>query len=269
MSNILVTKKGKKADLAGETIYLFEKATVQLVATAVAGNGDTLNVDLVWSTNADHFANVDQTGMVTAVAKGSAEIMVENEATGTASTVTVMVQKAVGSVVVSTDDGLSIEPGETIMVSAQAYDGKEGAGAEVEDVTYTWHNGGKDAIATVKADKDDSSMATVTAKAAGSVEIYAMVGNVPSKKLKVTVIGIVEPSRRIVVDTGNAPFKRYYYAEASDVDATIEGVVITADAEAEDDIMVDIDLPAILAKTDDVDRYKLVMIPFVATARTT
>ena len=189
--------------------------TTNFVAKALTQSEAVLDVQFTWESDAPFIADVDDSGMITASRKGKAEITASIEERGIAVSFVVTVHNPIKSIVVEGAGG-PYEVGETAMLTAVAYDAAQDdmrmgiEGDPVEGVSFMWASSNT-SVATVKADDDDSSMATVTMAGAGSADITAMIGDVTSNKVSFSVFSVVTPERRIVVSTANAPFSRYYH----------------------------------------------------------
>ena len=72
---------------------------------------------------------------------------------------------------------------------------------------------------------------------AGDAEITARSGAIVSDPAQFTVFDLVQPERRIVVDTSNAPFNRYYHPALPEMGAeaklTPDGDAATANSDIE------------------------------------
>ena len=238
LHSIALRVSGEDADLGdGDTRDLTAKMSLTVMATPMTQSGDTLDVALSWMSSDEPVATVtadeDNSRMATVmgVRRGDAEITVEDAERGFSASFMVMVHNAPESIVVTGDYGSYEVGGSPVTLTATAYDAKQDdmksgiEGNEVEGVTFGWMSSKPDKVG-VKADDDNSSMAEVSFKNVGSAEItaYTMVGDkkITSNKVKYTVFDVVEPERRIVVSTANAPFTRYYHPAVAD-DPTISG----------------------------------------------
>ncbi|HEX6964194.1 MAG TPA: Ig-like domain-containing protein [Gemmatimonadaceae bacterium] len=136
--------------------------TVQLHATTLDANGNALTGrGISWSSSANATATVDQNGVVTGVAPGSATITATSE--GKSATATVQVStKPVASVTVS-PSSTQITVGQTVQLHATTLDAQ---GKTLTGRSISWQSS-NDGIATV------SSSGLVTGVAQGTVTISA------------------------------------------------------------------------------------------------
>jgi uncharacterized protein YjdB len=117
--------------------------TGQLEATALCAGGLPLDREITWSSSDDAIATVDDTGLVTGVAEGSATITAE--AGGESATAAVTVAGSVAQVVVS-PASFSILEGDTQQLTAEAKD----ANGHVLVRAFTWSSS-DETVATVDA----------------------------------------------------------------------------------------------------------------------
>ena len=140
--------------------------TVQLSATTAAAGGQTLTGRVVtWTSNANGVATVSSTGLVTAIAPGSATITASSEGINGTASITVAAVP-IASIRV-TPDVVTVASGQTLQLAAQALD----ADGNVLNRPITWSSD-LPARATV------SATGLVTALAAGEVRISARNGAV-------------------------------------------------------------------------------------------
>ena len=120
--------------------------TVQLTAEAFDGNGDAVaGTEFSWESSDVAVATVDAGGLVTGVAAGMATITVSaGEASGSA---VVTVTQSVASVVVSPSTDELTALGETVQLTAEAFDGN---GHAVTGAEFSWESSDV-AVATVDA----------------------------------------------------------------------------------------------------------------------
>ena len=139
--------------------------TLRLTAEAFDANGHAVaGAEFAWGTNGDSVATVDASGLVTAAANGTATITATaGEASGSA---TVTVAQVVSSVTVVPAEANFAALGDTLRLTAEAFDanGHAVAGAE-----FAWGTNG-DSVATVDAS------GLVTAAANGTATITATAG---------------------------------------------------------------------------------------------
>ena len=139
-------------------------ATVQLSAEVKDQNGQVMSgATVTWASGATAVATVDASGLVTAVANGTATITATaGEASGTA---TVTVAQVVNAVAVAPDSATVVE-GDTLRLAATATDAN---GHVVTAVEFVWASGNT-AVAVV----DSSGL--VTAVGSGAVTVTATAG---------------------------------------------------------------------------------------------
>ena len=138
-------------------------ATQQFVAVVRDLHGDILSTDVSWSSSNDAVATVDETGLATAVAEGSATITATSQRINGAAVLTV--DRVVGSVDVEPLEA-SVEPGATQQFIAIVRD-RQG---NIMTADVTWSSS-DEAVATVDqaglATAIDDGAATITATAEG------------------------------------------------------------------------------------------------------
>ena len=139
--------------------------TLRLTAEAIDANGHAVaGAEFSWGSSDDAVATVDASGLVTAVANGTATITATSgQASGTA---TVTVAQAVSSVTAVPAEANFAALGDTLRLTAEAFDanGHAVAGAE-----FSWETN-DDAVATV----DATGLATAVAN--GTATITATAG---------------------------------------------------------------------------------------------
>ena len=141
--------------------------TVRLTSEAFDANGHAVaGAEFSWETSDDAVATVDASGLVTAVANGTATITATTgEASGSA---TVTVAQVVSSVTVAPMEANFEALGDTLRLTAEAIDAN---GSSVTDAEFSWASS-DESVATVDA------TGLVTAIASGSVTITATSGSV-------------------------------------------------------------------------------------------
>lgn len=151
-------------------------ATVQLTAEVRDQNGNVMSGTTVsWSSSAPAVAAVDGSGLVTATGNGTATVTATaGPASGTAA---VTVAQVPDSVALRPSEATSAVLGETLQLTAEAFDEN---GHPVEGAEFTWSSG-NDGVAAV----DGSGL--VTTVDTGTTEITATAGSA-SGKTTVTVV---------------------------------------------------------------------------------
>ncbi len=163
------------AVLPAEASFAAVGDTVRLVAEAHDANGNTVaGAEFSWESGDEAVATVGASGLVTAVANGSATITATSGSASGSAAVTVM--QSADSVAVLPAEASFAAVGDTVRLVAEAHDanGNTVAGAE-----FSWESG-DEAVATVGAS------GLVTAVANGSATITATSGSA-SGKATVTV----------------------------------------------------------------------------------
>ena len=142
-------------------------ATVQLTAQVLDQNGQTMSgTPVSWTSSDTSVATVDASGLVTAAGNGTATI---TAAAGSVSgTAAVTVSQEVGAVTVTPAADTLVAFGDTVQLSAEAFDAN---GHWVEGAEFSWESD-DDAVATVDAS------GLVTAAGNGTATITAAAGSV-------------------------------------------------------------------------------------------
>ena len=141
-------------------------ATVQLTAEVRDQNGQAMaGAAVAWTSGVTAVATVDASGLVTAVANGSATVTATSGSASGSAAVTVM--QSADSVAVQPEEASFAALGDTVRLSAEAFDanGRTVAGAE-----FSWESS-DEAVAAV------SGSGLVTAVANGSATITATSGS--------------------------------------------------------------------------------------------
>jgi uncharacterized protein YjdB len=147
-------------------ILVFLGETVQLSALAADKKGrEMAGVSFTWASSADDVATVDASGLVTAVAGGSATISAT--ADGVAGTAAVTVAQVATSVTVTPETATLAALGATVQLAAAAEDA---GGHAIPDKAFTWSSS-QETVATVDASGLVTSVAngdaTISATADG------------------------------------------------------------------------------------------------------
>ncbi len=141
--------------------------TVQLTAEVRDQNGRTMaGATVTWASNAASVATVDAAGQVTAVGNGTATITAATG--GVSGTVAVTVAQAPDSVALSPSEATIAALGDTVRLTAEAFDAN---GHAVVGVEFSWESSAA-SVATV------DSAGLVTAVAGGAATITAQAGEV-------------------------------------------------------------------------------------------
>ena len=161
-------------------------ATVQLSAEVRDQNATVMaGATVIWTSSAISVATVDASGLVTAAGNGTATITASAGSASGSAVVTVM--QSVASVVVSPSTDELTALGETVQLTAEAFDGN---GHAVTGAEFSWESSDA-AVATV----DGSGLVTgvaegvamITASSGGTTQSAAVTVNlVPTSMLKVS-----------------------------------------------------------------------------------
>ena len=153
--------------------------TLRMTAAAFDANGHAVEgAEFSWETSDDSVAMVDASGLVTAVASGSATITATSGEASESATVTVA--QVVSSVTAVPAEASFAALGDTLRMTAAAFDAN---GHSVEGAEFSWESG-DDSVATVDAS------GLVTAVASGTATIAATSGEA-SGSATVTVAQVV------------------------------------------------------------------------------
>ena len=166
--------------------------TLRITAEAFDANGSAVTgVEFSWESSDNSVATVDASGLVTSVANGTATITATaGEASGSA---TVTVAQAVSSVAAVPAEASLAALGDTLRLTAEAFDAN---GHAVADVEFSWASS-DDSVATVDA------TGLVTAIASGSVTITATSGSVSGSAMvtvaqEVSAVAVVPDTATVV-----------------------------------------------------------------------
>ncbi len=153
--------------------------SIQLTAQAFDALGSAIaDVTFEWSSSDTAIVTVDQRGWVRAMAGGSAEITAS--AGTTASAVAEITAVQVPHTVVLSEPPDSLAVGDSIQLTAQAFDA---LGSAIADVTFEWSSSDT-AIVTV------DQRGWVRAMAGGSAEITASAGTTASAVAEITAVQV-------------------------------------------------------------------------------
>lgn len=199
--------------VAPSTVSVSVGATAQLTASALAADGSTLSNRLVtWASSNAAAATVSATGLVSAVAAGSATITATVD--GKSAPVTVTVQSAAVSSVSVALNATALTLGQTTQATATL---RDGAGTALTGRAVTWTSS-KASVATV------SSSGLVTSVGAGTADITAT-SEGKSGSATVTVTIPVVATVSVAVNSSSISVGQTTQATATAKDS--KGVVIT------------------------------------------
>lgn len=210
----------EKVELDKKTHTMVEGDEVTLVATISPGTAT--NQDVVWSSNAEAFATVDQDGKVTAIAAGEATITVTTDDGEKTDTCVITVEAAAVPVT-----GVSIQEGGTLTLGKGATKQLTAviapAGADNKNVSWESDN---DGVATVSATGLVEAVGTGTAKITVTTEEGEFTADcvitVPSP---VSEINLKWQSATVEVGGGTYTM----IAEVLPADASVKGLTWTSD----------------------------------------
>ena len=227
MHHILIIQDGEDADDARRvnapgfddelaTIVLLVDETTMLAAKAGSQDGMAVDAVFTWSTKDAAIADVDAlTGVVTGQSNGSTMITATAVGRGIEVDVPVTVYKSVDTVAVTADGSGPMRVGDTRGLTATALDESDAdTGVVIPGIEFVWESS-DESIATVKADKDNSAMATVTAKGAGDATItVTAAGTDADAEYDVSVFAVQGVERRLTADV---PYSATIAADSSSV----------------------------------------------------
>ena len=194
-------------DVEPETGEIQVGGTLQLNASATDADGNSLvGVTFEWSSDDESIATVDEDGVVTGVAEGTASIEVSAEDTDVTATVSIDVVPATVDAVELSAPDVEMFVGEMVDVDATAIDAN---GDELPDATFVW-SVGDESVATVDAE------GVVTGVAAGETDLTANSEGVEAT-IDVTVLAL--PIDRVEI-TPEGPHTIEVGSSALDLDAT-------------------------------------------------
>ena len=224
--------------------------TLAFSAVAAAQDGSVIPAVFTFEVDDPILASVEETGenavMVTGKRRGNTKLIVKAADRGIKVEIALAVHNVVKGIVIAAESATTVNKGETVSISAQAWDGKRdgttiAAGSnEVDGVTFAWSSSNT-SVATVDA-KDDNDMPTIKTHAAGTAKIQASIGELKSNEITVTVFTTEEAERRLIVDTSTAPFTRFFDNDDQSGGNTAVPV-LTATADTTDNAVSNIAIP--------------------------
>ena len=216
------------ANVSGRETGVLVDGTLTFNAVAAAQDGNPIAAMFTWEVDDPIVASVEDDGAGTATVtgqrRGDTKLIVKSPDRGIKIEIPFSVHNAVKGIVIETMDDTTVQKGNSIMITATAYDAKqtdaEGAeGNPVPGVTFAWSS--SSGAATVNTgDPHSNKTPQIKAAAAGSADIQASVGSVKSNKIKVNVYDIDNPSRRMLPIAGR--FEADYTAAVADDPATTD-----------------------------------------------
>ena len=204
LHHIALRVSGADKDLpqTNATVTMTNGETLQLLAKAAAQNGEILDVQLVWTSDAPFNVSVDQSGLLTANRSGSAKITATNPVRGISASVVVTSINVVDKVALTSTPSGRMGIGTDITLVATATD-KDGEAIEGATVTFTTSSKGVVALLKDGGEKDKVEMVTddggqveimAVSKGGGSATITAASGT-KSGSASYTVTGATTPYR--------------------------------------------------------------------------
>ena len=192
--------------------------THRLTAVARTSEGMMVGgVDFEWSSDDIDVASVDQTGLVTAVGAGMANITAMAEGVTSAPVrITVAEPPPVVASIMVSPSAMTMEVGGTFQFEATALTAD---GMAIPDVQFTWMSD-DDGIATV----DDTGL--VTAVAAGTAMITASANNVTSMPATVTIEELPPEVSSVTVDQSSLMLEVGDTHRLTAVARTSEGMMV-------------------------------------------
>ena len=197
--------------------------TITFNAVAAAQDGNPIAATFTWEVDDPIVASVEDDGAGTATVtghrRGDTKLIVKSPDRGIKIEIAFSVHNSVKGVVIETMDDTTVQKGNSIMITATAYDAKQtdADGAEgnpVPGVTFAWSS--SSGAATVNTgDPHSNKTPQIKAAAVGSADIQASVGSVKSNKISVSVYDVDNPRRRLL------PLRAAYSADYS---ATVPAV---------------------------------------------
>ncbi len=206
VGNISGNKTGTGEDGGERTTGVLVDDTVTFSAVAAAQDGSVVPVTFTAEVDDPVLASVEEnepgSWTVTGDRRGDTSFIVKAADRGIKISIPLSVHNAVKGIVLTTDDDTTVKKGNSITITATAYDAKQDTDMEgpegnpIPGVTFAWSSSNT-GVATV--DTDDSNMSpTIKAAGTGSADIQAVVGDVKSNKIKVSVFDLDNPNRRLI-----------------------------------------------------------------------
>ena len=243
---------------------MLKDGTLSFVASALAQDGSVVPVMFSWEVDDPVLASVEETddgsgATITGLRRGNTELFVKAADRGIKISIPLRVQNVVKGIVLTTEDATDVEKGTTLMITATAYDAKQDfdtaapEGNEVRGVTFAWSSSNPSVATVNTGDPGNNMTPQIKTPGVGKSKIQARIGDVKSNEIEVSVYGIEEPQRRLLVAFSHS---------TTDLSATLSAVddTTTADtneAATADDIVVNVYLQEYAFDTTD-DEFKWV-----------
>ena len=193
------------ANVDGRETGVLIDGTLTFMAVAAAQDGNPIAATFTFEVDDPIVAMVDDDGAgtatVTGLRRGDTKLIVKSPDRGIKIEILFSVHNAVKGIVISTDDDTTVQSGNSITITATAYDAKQDfdndmpEGNKVPGVTFSWSS--SSSVASVDA-SDNNMSPTIKTSGTGSADIQANIGDVKSNKIKVTVYDLDNPQRRLL-----------------------------------------------------------------------
>ena len=198
---------GDRAENIRDATVLVD-GTLTFNAVAAAQDGSIIPVEFMWEIDDPIVASVEEAEAGSVTVKGTrrtdeTKIILKAPERGIKIEIRLSVHNEVKGIVIKPVTLGDIEKGESVELTATAYDKASGDdktnndGNPVPGVTFSWTSSNTN-VATVDTD-DSNMMPTIKTHAVGSAEIQASIGDVKSNKVKITVFSVETVQRRLWV----------------------------------------------------------------------
>ena len=240
--NISVNKTGTGDDDGERTTGVLVDDTVTFMAVAAAQDGSVVPVTFTAEVDDPVLASVEEnepgSWTVTGDRRGDTSFIVKAADRGIKISIPLSVHNAVKGIVLLTGDDLTVKKGNSIKIMATAYDAKQDfsndgddrsmameEGNPVPGVSFAWTTSNS-SVARINTDSPHSNMnPQITTHGTGSAEIQAVIGDVKSNKIKISVFDLDSPNRQLI--PARAAFAARYTPEVK-ADATASPPVVAA-----------------------------------------
>ena len=176
-----------------EAVFTALGDSIRAVASAMDQNGHPVEAAVVtWSSSDENVATVSDSGWVSAVGNGSAEVTAESG--DVEGTVDVTVKQAVSSVVLEREEAWAVTVGDTIHLAAVVLDRNE---HPMVDALVEWSSS-DETVVTV------SKEGVVTAVGAGSAQVAARSEDAEAISFFVVTMDEVDPELQVLIALYNA-----------------------------------------------------------------
>ena len=208
-----------KVTVSPASMMMMVGGMFQFTAVAMTADGMVIDdVDFAWLSDDTEVAKVDETGLVTAVAAGTAMITASADSV-TSMPATVTVEESapvIASVTIMDAIPVMLEVGDTHQLMAVA---RTSEGTVIDGVAFEWSSDDNE-VATV------DSTGLITAVAAGMAEVTAMAEEVTSEPVSVTVAEPPPVVDRVTVEPPSASIEEGETRQFSAMALTSDGMEI-------------------------------------------